>query len=140
MTKRFVGKIAVVTGGSTGIGLAIAKRFVQEGMEHVFITGRGKGALDAAAATIGKNVTAHVAMPGAKEPLENGLYSKFHNFSPWRFVLQLLPTSCTWSKRSEELPVYLLLGGITLAALLQPRGAERVEHEGIPLQSARLDS
>jgi len=47
-----------VTGGSTGIGLATAKRFVQEGMEQVFITGRGKVALDAAATEIGKNVTA----------------------------------------------------------------------------------
>ena len=58
MSKRFSGKIAVVTGGSTGIGLATAKRFVQEGMEQVFITGRGKVALDAAATEIGKNVTA----------------------------------------------------------------------------------
>ena len=40
------------------MGLATAKRFAKEGMDHVFITGRGKGALDAAAAEIGKNVTA----------------------------------------------------------------------------------
>jgi len=58
MSKKFAGKIAVVTGGSTGIGLATAKRFVQEGMEQVFITGRGEVALDAAATEIGKNVTA----------------------------------------------------------------------------------
>ena len=58
MSKKFAGKIAVVTGGSTGIGLATAKRFVQEGMEQVFITGRGKVALDAAATETGKNVTA----------------------------------------------------------------------------------
>ena len=58
MAKKFAGKIAVVTGASTGMGLATAKRFVQEGMDHVFITGRGKGALDAAAVKIGKNVTA----------------------------------------------------------------------------------
>lgn len=36
------------------------------------------------------------------------------------------------SRRLEELPVYLLLGAITLATLLRPRGAERVEYEGIP--------
>jgi NAD(P)-dependent dehydrogenase (short-subunit alcohol dehydrogenase family) len=58
MSGKFSGKIAVITGASTGMGLATAKRFVQEGMEHVFITGRRKGALDAAAAEIGKNVTA----------------------------------------------------------------------------------
>jgi NAD(P)-dependent dehydrogenase (short-subunit alcohol dehydrogenase family) len=57
MSKKFAGKIAVVTGGSTGMGLATAKRFVQEGMEHVFITGRRKDSLDAAVAEIGKSVT-----------------------------------------------------------------------------------
>ena len=58
MSKKFAGNVAVVTGGSTGMGLATVKRFVQEGMDHVFITGRRKDALDAAVAEIGKNVTA----------------------------------------------------------------------------------
>jgi NAD(P)-dependent dehydrogenase (short-subunit alcohol dehydrogenase family) len=40
------------------MGLATAKRFVEEGMDHVFITGRRKDALDAAVAEIGRNVTA----------------------------------------------------------------------------------
>jgi NADP-dependent 3-hydroxy acid dehydrogenase YdfG len=39
------------------MGLATAKCFVEEGMDHVFIPGRGKDALDAAAAEIGRNVT-----------------------------------------------------------------------------------
>src|SRR6202007_848559 len=58
MPKKFAGQIAVVTGGSTGMGLATAKRFIQEGMDHVFITGRRKDALDRAVEQIGRNVTA----------------------------------------------------------------------------------
>ena len=50
------GKIALVTGGNSGIGLATAKRFVAEGA-HVYITGRRQASLDEALQEIGKNVT-----------------------------------------------------------------------------------
>lgn len=53
------GKVAVVTGGSSGIGLAIARSFRDEGAT-VFITGRRKSALDAAVAELGEDVTAVV--------------------------------------------------------------------------------
>ncbi|PRY04477.1 SDR family NAD(P)-dependent oxidoreductase [Paraburkholderia sp. BL25I1N1] len=51
---KLEGKIAVVTGGSSGIGLATALRFVDEGA-YVFITGRRKDELDKAVAQIGEN-------------------------------------------------------------------------------------
>jgi NAD(P)-dependent dehydrogenase (short-subunit alcohol dehydrogenase family) len=57
MSKKLEGKIALVTGGSTGIGLATAQRFVNEGA-YVYITGRRQPELDAAVKTIGSNVTA----------------------------------------------------------------------------------
>jgi NAD(P)-dependent dehydrogenase (short-subunit alcohol dehydrogenase family) len=53
---KLAGKIAVITGGNSGIGLATAKRFVEEGA-HVVITGRREKALKEAAAFIGRNVT-----------------------------------------------------------------------------------
>ena len=55
-TGKLDGKIAVITGGSSGIGLATAKRFVKEGA-YVFITGRRQAELDKAVAEIGRNVT-----------------------------------------------------------------------------------
>jgi NAD(P)-dependent dehydrogenase (short-subunit alcohol dehydrogenase family) len=52
--KRLEGKVAVITGGSSGIGLATAQRFVEEGA-YVFITGRRQSQLDQAVKQIGKN-------------------------------------------------------------------------------------
>src|SRR5882724_7314895 len=53
---KLEGKIALVTGGNSGIGLATAKQFVSEGA-YVFITGRRDAELAAAVKEIGKNVT-----------------------------------------------------------------------------------
>jgi NAD(P)-dependent dehydrogenase (short-subunit alcohol dehydrogenase family) len=54
--SKLTGKIAVITGGSSGIGLATAEQFVAEGA-YVYITGRRQKELDAAVAQIGGNVT-----------------------------------------------------------------------------------
>jgi NAD(P)-dependent dehydrogenase (short-subunit alcohol dehydrogenase family) len=56
MSNKLEGKIALVTGGTSGIGLATAKQFVQEGA-YVFITGRRKDVLDNAVKEIGGNVS-----------------------------------------------------------------------------------
>src|SRR6201998_1406906 len=55
-TKKLQGKAAVITGGTSGIGLAAAKLFVKEGA-YVFITGRRQKELDEAVKAIGSNVT-----------------------------------------------------------------------------------
>ena len=54
--SKLSGKVALVTGGNSGLGLATAKRFVAEGA-YVFITGRRQNELDAAVKEIGKNVS-----------------------------------------------------------------------------------
>src|SRR5579863_6632073 len=56
MTKKLEGKIAVVTGGTEGIGFATAKLFVKEGA-YVFLTGRRQKELDEAVKAIGTNVS-----------------------------------------------------------------------------------
>ena len=56
MTKKLENKVAVITGATSGMALATAKLFVEEGA-YVFITGRRKKELDEAVKAIGKNVT-----------------------------------------------------------------------------------
>ncbi len=54
--SKLSNKVAVVTGGSTGIGLATARRFIADGAQ-VVITGRNQGALDAAVGELGDRAT-----------------------------------------------------------------------------------
>ena len=74
MSKKLEGKIALVTGGSTGIGLATAQRFVDEGA-FVYITGRRQAELDAAAKTIGAGVATVKADSSNLADLDN-LYAQ----------------------------------------------------------------
>jgi NAD(P)-dependent dehydrogenase (short-subunit alcohol dehydrogenase family) len=74
MMKRLEGKVAVVTGGNSGIGLATAKRFQQEGA-RVAISGRNKKTLDEAVRTIGNGVLA-IQADVAKLPELDKLYAE----------------------------------------------------------------
>ena len=93
-TKKLQGKVAVITGGTTGIGLAAAKLFVKEGA-CVFITGRRQKELDEAVTAIGCNVTG-IKGDIAKLPDLDHLYETVEakgdsiSFSPMPASLNLL--------------------------------------------------
>ncbi len=75
---KLEGKIALITGGNSGIGLATAKQFVKEGA-YVFITGRREPELAAAAKEIGKNVSGSIilnaSIVASKGLSSNSVYS-----------------------------------------------------------------
>jgi NAD(P)-dependent dehydrogenase (short-subunit alcohol dehydrogenase family) len=75
--KRLNGKIAVVTGGSSGIGFATAKAFVNEGA-MVYITGRRKDVLEAAANKIGEGCIAVAGDIGKQETIQT-LYDRIRS-------------------------------------------------------------
>lgn len=66
---RLAGKIALITGGGTGIGLDIAKKYVEEGA-YVYITGRRENKLQEAVKMIGKNIDYVVGDVSKKEDME----------------------------------------------------------------------
>jgi NAD(P)-dependent dehydrogenase (short-subunit alcohol dehydrogenase family) len=70
MSNRLAGRVALVTGGSTGIGFATAQEFVAEGA-YVFITGRREKELAEAVRKIGSNVTGVVADASKLSDLDN---------------------------------------------------------------------
>jgi NAD(P)-dependent dehydrogenase (short-subunit alcohol dehydrogenase family) len=74
MAGRLEGKVAVVTGGSTGIGFAVARRFAAEGA-RVYVTGRRPGELEAAVAAIGPGAVGVQADSGDLAALDR-LYAR----------------------------------------------------------------
>ncbi len=74
MSKRLENKVAVITGATSGIGLATAQRFAAEGA-YVYITGRRQAELDAAVASIGANATG-VQADSTKTADLDALYAK----------------------------------------------------------------
>ena len=69
------GKVALITGGSEGIGLATAQRFIDEGAEHVFITGRRQQVLDEAVKKIGGTKVTAVQCDASKMDDLDKLYT-----------------------------------------------------------------
>ncbi|MGM3388709.1 SDR family oxidoreductase [Stutzerimonas stutzeri] len=61
MSGRFFNQVAVITGGSTGIGFAIAQALLAEGAKRVYLTGRSAASLDSAVATLGERAVAVVS-------------------------------------------------------------------------------
>ena len=99
---RFDGKVAVVTGGNSGIGLATAKRLQEEGAK-VAISGRSKKTLDEAVKTIGNGVLAvqaDVANLAEVDKLYAQVAEKFGKFD----VLFVNAGSRESSRRSPTLP------------------------------------
>jgi NAD(P)-dependent dehydrogenase (short-subunit alcohol dehydrogenase family) len=70
MSNRFMNQVAVVTGGSTGIGLAIAQGLLAEGARRVYITGRTAKSLDAAVTALGPRAVAVVSDVAQVQDLE----------------------------------------------------------------------
>jgi len=70
MSLKLENRVAVITGATSGMALATAKLFVEEGA-YVFITGRRQQQLDEAVATIGRNVTGVRADSGSLEDISN---------------------------------------------------------------------
>jgi NAD(P)-dependent dehydrogenase (short-subunit alcohol dehydrogenase family) len=120
-TKKLQGRVAVITGGTTGIGLATARLFVKEGA-YVYITGRRQKELDEAVQAIGRNVTGiqgDVAQMSDLDRLYEAVNTKGRidvlfanagaaNLLPWErsrrsistdYSTSMLRERCSWCKR-----------------------------------------
>jgi NAD(P)-dependent dehydrogenase (short-subunit alcohol dehydrogenase family) len=95
---KLTGKVALIAGGNSGIGLATAKRFVQEGAQ-VFISGRTQSKLNEAVKQVGSNVT---GVQGEVAKLED-LGRLFEQIKREKGTLDIvLPTQASPNTRHSE--------------------------------------
>src|ERR1700676_5669099 len=106
--KRLEGKVALVTGGNSGIGLATAKRFHEEGA-RVVIAGRNQKTLDAAVKEIGKDVLGvrtDVSKPEELDKLYTTISQKLGKINVLfaiAGIYKFAPASATTSELYDEL-------------------------------------
>jgi NAD(P)-dependent dehydrogenase (short-subunit alcohol dehydrogenase family) len=122
------GKVAVITGGTSGMALAGAKLFVDEGA-HVFVSGRRKDALDEAVKLIGRNVTGVQADSADLDDLDR----LFETVKQAKGAVDVLWASAGMGSTTSP----SFLGGAVIRGALI-RGGTRLHHEaGQPEPSTR---
>ena len=111
------GKVAVITGGTSGMALAGAKLFVEEGA-HVFITGRRQDALDEAVKEIGRNVT---GVQGDAANLDD--LDRYDIVKREKGTIDVLWASAGGGEATQSLGMRPLdVGGLTMAHWLEGAG------------------
>ena len=105
---RLTGKVALITGGGTGIGFEIAKQYVEEGA-YVYITGRRENKLQEAAEKIGKNIGYSVADVSNRDDMDKvaaygiSAYWNLENGKTKEETQEVIREKCQFAKKLIEI-------------------------------------